>query len=535
VGEESGKNRLLRYADMLRSYMNSDEMLIGMFLAAKTKKEYEKIPNKVNENSTYETMLTLADSLGVRNPFPDAKHFFDVYVAIENEIDWEVIIAMGSRRSGTFYIPEIIIAEFNKHFKKETRTVLIAEGEKFAPNLKKIVDEHEECHYVVTSEKPLLVEVLKEIFSGYENVEVLNTSIYKYEFLSEKFDLILSVPSFGGRALADESQMFMCREYELIATENLLLHLNREGELVTILPARITFAAGRVKDLREFIQQMYKLEEISELPGGIFASTGIKTYLFSISGGRTDDITIRRYSNKGNSQKVMDMKFLALEEETFVMASELEEFGDWSLDKIFAMQDEDWQRYLNSGIKKVELGIAAEVFRGKAINRKDENGSIGVVNISNLREYDIDYDNLDHLGEEERKVANYILQDGDLLLPARGTAIRTAVFKKQYYQCIPSSNIIVIRPNEKMLLGTYLKVFLDSPLGEKVISGAQQGTVVMNISYKDLKSLEIPLPPIDKQKKIADEYEHELKVYQESIKAAENRWNEVVGRLQSEI
>lgn len=40
---------------------------------------------------------------------------------------------------------------------------------------------------------------------------------------------------------------------------------------------------------------MYKIEEISELPTGIFSSTAIKTYLFTIASGMTDDVTIRRY------------------------------------------------------------------------------------------------------------------------------------------------------------------------------------------------------------------------------------------------
>ena len=111
------------------------------------------------------------------------------------------------------------------------------------------------------------------------------------------------------------------------------------------------------------------------------------------------------------------------------MISELEEQGDWNLNKLFASQDEDWQRFM--GVNKVFLKDVAEVFRGKAVNKKDINGIYGVINIANLKEYSIDYDSLDHLDEMERKVANYVLESGDVLLPARGTAIRTAVFEEQ--------------------------------------------------------------------------------------------------------
>ena len=137
-----------------------------------------------------------------------------------------------------------------------------------------------------------------------------------------------------------------------------------------------------------------------------------------------------------------------------------------------------------------------------------------------------------HLDEEERKVSNYLLQEGDVLLPARGTAIRTAVFHHQSYPCIASSNVIVIRPDARLLDSTYLKIFLDSPIGNKLISGAQQGMTVMNISYKDLNILEIPLPVMEKQKTTAEEYRAELKKYTETISVAEKRWNETLSKLQ---
>lgn len=53
------------------------------------------------------------------------------------------------------------------------------------------------------------------------------------------------------------------------------------------------------------------------------------------------------------------------------------------------------------------------------------------MNISNIGDYEIDYSNLDHIEEEARKVNNYLLKTGDLLIPARGTAIRVAIFEEQ--------------------------------------------------------------------------------------------------------
>lgn len=533
------ESRIWTYMDAFRNKgMSQSDYLKAIVLTAETKNEYKDAPDKVTEEDAYETMLSIADSMGERNPFRDSKDFFSVYTIMDQQeqIDWEGLLGMlDGRTSDVMHVPKVIQDKYEEHFQSETKDVLIAEGEKFTPYLRKLVDKYSYCEYTITCQNELYRHILSRVFDGYKNVSVICTSIYEYGFLMDKFDLILSVPAFGGRNLVSNEE-FMCRELDLAATENLLLHLKPNGELLIVLPARITFASGSVGDLRNFIQQMYRLSEISELPAGIFAGTGIQTDLFVIGGDKVDaidDVIIRKYKTAGVPTKTKPATELILENETFVMISELEEQGDWNLNKLFASQDQDWQRFM--GVKKNFLKDVAEVFRGKAVNRKDANGSYGVVNISNLREYDIDYDGLDHLEELDRKVANYVLESGDVLLPARGTAIRTAVFEEQTYPCIASSNIIVIRPNKKELSGVYLKVFLDSPLGGKLLAATQQGTTVMNISYKDLMNIEIPLPDFEAQIKVAEEYEEELRLYQETVKAAEERWKSVIDRLQSEL
>ena len=152
-----------------------------------------------------------------------------------------------------------------------------------------------------------------------------------------------------------------------------------------------------------------------------------------------------------------------------------------------------------------------------------------------IGDYEVDYSSLDHLDEEERKVTNYLLQTGDLLIPARGTAIRVAIFKEQSYPCIASSNVIVIRSTDDNFSTTFLKLFFDSPLGRKMLVTRQQGTAVMNISYKELNNIEIPFPSVEEQKTIAEEYEKELETYKKAIQAAESRWSSTLARLQERI
>lgn len=493
-------------------------------------------PCELNDEELYELMRNVADDFGIVNPFPDKERFYDIYRTLKNfeDVTWTDIIEYGDRRS-KFRIPEALIDEMEKNFIEGFQEVLIPEAEKFSPCLERLVEAHGDSHFTLTTMDNFYYKILNEMFSDNEMVDVKQTSIYEYEFTSEKFDLILAVPIFGVRDKADEQSTFICREYDMIAAENLALHLKSEGILSIVLPAKITFGGGRVKELREFLQSMYCIKEIAELPSGIFENTAVKAYLLTITTGRTDEVTIKRYVTNTKNPRKDGIGRLVVQDDTFVLEDELTDMGDWNVDRIFESQDEDWIRFQESNVKKQELGTVASIFRGKAVSHKDPTGNIGVVNISNIGEYEIDYSSLDHLEEEERKVSNYLLKDGDLLIPARGTAIRVAIFKEQTYPCIASSNVIVIRAIDESLSTTYLKLFFDSSLGRKMLITRQQGTAVMNISYKELNNIEIPLPSVEEQKQIADTYTREFEVYKKAIQEAESRWSSVLAELQERI
>lgn len=529
-------NRVYSFFNAIRGNNTPSEYQSVLAVLKKVMVLQEYAQNEMDYDELYELMISVAKDFEISNPFPDKERFIDIYRTLQgfDELSWTDILEYGDARS-KFRVPESVIDKMEKNFIDGFQEVLVTEAEKFSPFLERLVETHYDSHFTLTTMDAFYYKVLNEMFDGNEMVDIKQTNIYQYEFSSEKFDLILSVPVFGVRDKADETSEFICREYDMIAAENLALHLKSEGVLSIVLPAKITFAGGTVKELREFLQSMYCLKEISELPSGIFDNTGIKTFLLTITTGRTDEVTIKRYVFEDENARKTGNKKLIIQDDTFVLEDELTDMGDWNVDRIFESQDEDWIKFQESNVKKQELGTVASIFRGKAISHKDPNGSIGVVNISNIGEYEIDYSSLDHIEEEDRKIANYILQTGDLLIPARGTAIRVAIFEEQSYPCIASSNVIVIRAIDESLSTTYLKLFLDSPLGRKMLVTRQQGTAVMNISYKELNNIEIPLPSIEEQRSIAEEYTRELKAYKKAIQEAENRWSSVLADLQGRI
>ncbi|MBO6290028.1 MAG: restriction endonuclease subunit S [Alphaproteobacteria bacterium] len=529
---------VIRAIDCLRGLVNNNQEDAAIYIVKELQKMF---PSTVYENELWVECEKLSHQLDLSVPFINRQALMSAFHFITGDIDYEILLALKERYTNrtphTSFLLKTFFDLVMRNIKNPGDTMLIPEGEKFAPYLTSIVENDVNCRYIITTARKFEYVLLTEIFKEQRNVQIIQGQIYEPGFINEKFDTILSVPNYGTSSSFNRDNQFMCREYDLIATENLLLHLSPVGKLIILLPARVTFAAGRVKDFRRFIQHSYSLDEIAELPVGVLSNTGVKTFLFTISAKGNEDTSIKRYvfENDNPVNRRLGSLSLKLQDETFIMPEELDALGDWNVDKIFASQDEDWTQYQNSSVRKIPLKDVAEIFRGKAITEKNPTGSIGVINISNILEYDIDYNSLDHLEEQERRVANYILKTDDLLLPARGTAIRTAVFNEQTYPCIASSNLIVIRPKSGALSGTYLKLFLDSAIGKKLIKSTQQGTAVMNISYRDLENIEIPYLPFEKQKEIAQKYTEALAQYKETISSAEDKWQDTVRELEQNL
>jgi restriction endonuclease S subunit len=192
--------------------------------------------------------------------------------------------------------------------------------------------------------------------------------------------------------------------------------------------------------------------------------------------------------------------------------------------------------FAGAGRRFVKLKEIAELFRGKSIMKSHiQPGDISVLNISNIEDGEIVWDGMDTIDEEYRKVQRYALEEGDLVITCRGTVNKVAVVRELPKKVIASANIIVIRVTDQNVIGEYIKIFLESPVGTQLVKSFQRGTTVMNINPSDLGELELPLPDLEEQKKIVDEYREEHELYLKTVKRARERWemirNDIYKRL----
>lgn len=408
---------------------------------------------------------------------------------------------------------------------KNPKNILITDAYKSLEHLNEIINENKDKTFTLTSQHFLAYQVLSLEFEEYENVNVIYTSMYENMNLTEKYDFIFAVPTFGRKFEKDEQiRGFITREAEGIAVQNLLNYISENGSLFVVIPAKFTFAGDEYEKLRKYIVQNYNLESIYNLPDETFKPySSIKSYLVSISNEILPNTSIGELKLKDYKLKIYNEKSIPY--------SEFSNHDSWRVD-ILLEQSEELRKLRELNLPKVKLKEIADIFRGKSIMKKDIlPGKIHVLNISNIEDGEIVFDNMETIDEEERKIKRYELRDGDLVLTCRGTVNKVAIYRKVNDNIvIASANIIVMR-FKKHMLSECVKIFLESSLGNILLRSFQRGTNVMNINPGDLEEFVLPIPSIETQEATVKEYNNEYLIYKESISKANDKWNKNKQRI----
>lgn len=525
------ENKIWKIINLIRGFGGGpDEVVDSMYRTLKLKELGYK--GSEPEDVLYNEMLVNVQGLKVYHG--NSRIFYETFNLL-NQLTLEGYFVMldkinESLGRGANYsvIPDEISNVMFADITDDVKTVYVPDWEKFSYSLYKTIDKHPNVKFYTSSYSFEMQELMKLLFKD-KNIELINHEYYKEDFVFKKFDRIISFPAIGVSGLEGEGN-FISRDSALIAAQNLLYHLNSNGKLNIILPAKVTFGGADSVLFREYINQHYKINSISSLPNRTFyPQMSINTYLFNFSNGITEDILIRKYS--------LDKKLhLKDKNEKLMFYEEFEELNDWFIDVVFSDDFDEIVEYRESNVKKERLRDVSNVFRGRAVSRKVDEGNVSVINISDITEHGINFKTLDTIQEDQSKISRYILEEGDVLITSRGTNVKVAVFNgPSDIICIPSSNINVIRTNSKILIGSYLKLFLESEIGIKLLQSIQRGARVVNINYQDIKMLEVPIPSLESQKEIVSKYEEALKNYLDVVNKAERKWNEIKDEIHESL
>ncbi len=118
----------------------------------------------------------------------------------------------------------------------------------------------------------------------------------------------------------------------------------------------------------------------------------------------------------------------------------------------------------------------------------------------------------------------------DVLLIKDGITTGTATVNKIKEEFTLLSSVAFLRPIKEILDPFYLKHYLNSNIGYKIITGSMTGTAIKRIILARIKTSYIPLPPINEQKRIVIDVEQRLSLTQtleETFEAEMKRTNKL--------
>jgi len=127
----------------------------------------------------------------------------------------------------------------------------------------------------------------------------------------------------------------------------------------------------------------------------------------------------------------------------------------------------------------------------------------------------------DEIDESMRSTRVY---KGDVLLNITGGSLgRSCVYDFEEHANV-NQHVCIIRPNHDLLVPEYLTYYLNSPLGQEVMTLSQNEGNRESLTFVQIGALKIPLPSVDEQKRI-------LKI----VNAVANPTEAVINRFNDEI
>ncbi|MBP9701881.1 MAG: N-6 DNA methylase [Candidatus Pacebacteria bacterium] len=354
--------------------------------------------------------------------------------------------------------------------------------------------------------------------------------IYEYDTLSsdarwaDTFDVIIANPPFmspKGGIIPHKKFRIPANRAEVLFVDYIVEHLKPKGRAGIIVPEGIIFqSSGAYKDLRKMLVDEGLFAVVS-LPSGVFNPyAGVKTSVLlfdnALSKQSTEILFVKIESDGfdlGAQRRPIDKndlpdalhilnewkagKKLESAIAVWVEKSMIAEGGDFNLSgSRYAVSSRGAE--VTGAWPIVNLGDVAEIMKGSAITKKDAvQGSIPVI----------------AGGQQPAYYHNESNRTGEVITVSASGAY--AGFVNYFEIPIFASDCSTIQTKDDGIVDTkYLFSILKAK--QEDIYAFQQGGAQPHVYPKDLKSIKIPLPPLDIQKQIVAE----LDGYQNIIDAA---------------
>ena len=287
--------------------------------------------------------------------------------------------------------------------------------------------------------------------------------------------------------------------------------LSENGRIVLVTPQTALFKNGDEKVRKDLIENNL-IEYVIDMPFGTYPNAKVNYSIVVLNNAKKDDFV--KYINaseyfvlEGKNTKKIDVCKLikALINETYENVSNsfiLE--NDYML---LTTKHKMNKPKLKHSIKLSDLNV--EVMRGLQNCSKSELKLDGKYSIVTISDIDDNGNVAEDLGkfETSKDIDKYLLKENDILISTKGTRIKTCLVSNlKNKNTIYHGNLSLIRVADDKLDPVFLKLYLDSEIGQAELNSIQTGINIISINTTQLSNISIPLINIEEQKKFVNNY-----------------------------
>ena len=310
-----------------------------------------------------------------------------------------------------------------------------------------------------------------------------------------------------------------------------MLHMMKySGKAIGIMTNGSTWnQVSGCRNARKYFLENELIEAVIALPSRIFKETSITTTLIVFSHGnkkvRMIDATHLCF------EKMRQNVFT--DENIAAILKAYKEDCDYSISVSVKdiLEKNDTvihpKRYLAKKVPvkngKLLRDVLKDVYRGAAISAKeldklltDKPSVYQYIMLKHINDGIID-ENLPYLSELDKKYEKFIAPNHSVIISKIGTPFKCAVIDvNPERKILVNGNMFILKVDETKVNPYYLKALFESTYGTALLSNICIGSIIPALNKKALEALEIPLPSLEKQNKIANNYlaiQDEIKIY----------------------
>ena len=102
------------------------------------------------------------------------------------------------------------------------------------------------------------------------------------------------------------------------------------------------------------------------------------------------------------------------------------------------------------------------------------------------------------------KNTDSLIQPGDILFRSRGRNYTAAIYEGKEGRALVAAPLLLVRPNIMLVEPRYLLWWLNHPSSQHYFRSHAEGSASQMVSKKTLENFEISLPPLARQRSLAD-------------------------------